>query len=123
MTHKPWTRKEESRAAKMRRCGCPCWLVGRVLGRSTAAVMMRLWELGVRRKRRQGELSRVVRRLHAGGWFDWEIALELGCTESNVSECRQRLGLPGNDRARAARQRERWRRARAGGMTQEGVPS
>lgn len=103
MTAKPWTRKEEWRAAKMRRCGCPAWVIARVLGRGVPTVSVRLWEMGVRVKRRKGELSAAVARMHAAGLFDWEVADDLGVSVNTVKEARRRLRLAGNEYPKRAR--------------------
>lgn len=96
----------------MRRCGCPSWVIALRLGRTETAVQGRLTDLGVRVRRSPGELGKRVRRLAAAGWYDWEIALDLGVKTACVNEVRRRLGIPANGRAKSLARANGWERIR-----------
>jgi hypothetical protein len=108
--HRAWTRVEEQRAVALARSGLKAAAVARRLGRSRSAVGLRLWKLGERSQPGKGVHDATVRRLVRKGWYDWEVALELGVCPSRAAKIRRRLGLPPNSPAQAARARAKWAR-------------
>ena len=94
---RPWTPAEDA----ILRAACPPrWgglrAVAARLGRSRRAVKCRAAALGVAGKPFAWEpgFDDVVRRMHAAGARDREIAARLGCSFVPVAAARRRLGLP-----------------------------
>lgn len=95
---RPWTRREEIEACTLRWLGVKLGAISRRLSRSRGSVRVKLDRLGFsRRKRhREGALTRAVKRLHAKGLNDSEIALRLGVHRTAPFAIRKRCGLKAN---------------------------
>lgn len=74
--------------------------IGAPLERSASQVYLLVRRLGlakrVRTSEERAELAQLIRRRHAEGWSDSEIAREAGCSREWAGEVRLGLGLPSN---------------------------
>lgn len=97
MNRRAWTADEDD-LVRTFYLDTPAHLIGDCLGRSSGQVQHRAGRLGLRKwPHRSGPELAAVRRLHARGLNDGQIAAELGWPRRRVTWARGRaLGLPVN---------------------------
>lgn len=98
VARRAWTKLEERRLVLMEIKLLPRSQIAEELGRTRRAVDKRLYELGqtgCRRRRPNGALIKLVKRLYKRGWGDVDIADHIGdVSRQAVTAVRTRLGLP-----------------------------
>jgi hypothetical protein len=113
--YRPWTAKDAREAVRLRRLGWDYLQIGGALGRTrhaVKAVVVREAPEVVRPRLDPARYRGRLRRLHAAGYSDPEIASRLGLRPRSVTHLRRAMGLPSNKGS--ARQRARvGRRTRA----------
>jgi hypothetical protein len=113
--YRPWTAKDAREAVRLRRLGWDYLRIGRALGRTrhaVKAVVVREAPEVVRPRLDPAPYRGRLRRLHAAGYSDPEIAGRLGLRPRSVTHLRRAMGLPSTKGS--ARQRARvGRRTRA----------
>lgn len=94
---RPWTDAERDTVRRLYREVGTAEIARRV-GRTARSVYQQADKLGLvtPRTRIDGRFLATLRRLHARGWSDAEIASEFVCERHTVSKHRRALGLPSN---------------------------
>lgn len=101
MLLKLWTHAEQTRAVRMRRCGCPVEIIALRLGRTRHSVSQKMKDLGVTIRPRPHASDDLVRRHARGGMYDCEISDRLNIPLSTVGDVRRRLGVKANHEGRS----------------------
>lgn len=93
---RPWTRKEQIRLRVLEQSRVPRSQIARILERTPLAVQRMLFKMGLAKRRRaNGELEAIVRKLWRPGLSDVDLADLIGCKNPQaVTMARKRLGLP-----------------------------
>lgn len=104
MTRRTWTRKElDYVLANRDRLNLAA--IARHLGRSRSSVVDMLIYRGLTRKKpKQHEWEKKLRRLHARGLSDGQMAQQMEVTASTIQRRRQKLALPVNETPACVRQ-------------------
>lgn len=112
--HKHWTRTEDRELARLHLAGNKLRVTAKALGRTAIAVKGRLLQQRIMRHV-PGKTKAAIRRLHALGFNDCEIARRLDVTQTTVWHHRRDLGLPVNPRTAEAHRKALLRFIHKGG--------